>query len=380
MSNTESCIIASTPFQIISAYSIADMYPDTVFDLYIIGNFKNYIEIAKNVKRTKTFRNVVTYKLTDIRIAHDSDKPLLRAICRQFSYLRFNKIGSNIVVPGTNYSDVYYAAAVSANELLLYFQNKNHPRFHLYDDGVMTYRNVDRVLGEAEHIQIIKGTICRLIGTIKPDIYVYLPELFKKMNGNSYSVNKLESISDLLKEKLCNVFGAGSEDAVEENEVIIESKVNDYLSKDAQEKLEGIYENIIVQFGKDDVVFKRHPRDSRPEISNRKYMKSTIPFELYGCIQDWNDKRIIAWDSTAVLTLKMFYDQEPTVILLYKMVKGKINNYEETNVLYSLFKETYSNSNKFIIPETIEELETYICLHNNKKRNEGCSHYRFRGF
>ena len=126
------------------------------------------------------------------------------------------------------------------------------------------------------------------------------------------------------------------------------------------DKLEKIYEKLIKKFGIDKIAFKRHPRDERELVSARKYIYGSVPFELFGCIQDLSSNILVAWDSTAVLTPKMFFGQEPTVILLYRIVKGKINNYSETEKLYSMFSECYESKTKFIVPQTLEELQYII--------------------
>lgn len=146
---------------------------------------------------------------------------------------------------------------------------------------------------------------------------------------------------------------------IKQNTVVIECKADDYLSDTANKRLEGLYEKVkTAENG--DVVFKRHPRDGRDKYKNRKYIEGNAPFELIASMQDITSKILIAWDSTSVITPKLFWSQEPRVILLYKIVKGKIDNLEETDRFYQQFKECYNDKSRFFIPESEDELDCYL--------------------
>ena len=365
------CIIISTPFQLISAFSIVEQNAEFESDLYIIGNFKNYQNVADKVRKTGIFANVVTYSLNDIRIGQQSKNAVFRAAMRQISYMSYERSGRKIALYDRKYSRVYFAAAVSAAELIMYFQKHYKPEFYLFDDGVMTYRDIKWVNGEGEKFKTIKKLIYRCIGMPKPHIVVYSPVLFNSMYPKGEKVNELQVISERAKEFLCDIFDVSSEDIFDQPVTVIECKVSDYLTDESSEILENIYEQIIEKTGIQNIVFKRHPRDSRTPIAGREYLEGTVPFELFSCIDDLTNKVLVAWDSTAVLTPKLFYNQEPTIVLLYKLVEGKINNFEQTDRLYREFKEIYTDKTKFIIPETEQELKAAITIIMEKCNAKG---------
>lgn len=357
------CVIISTPFQLLSAFSIADNSKGYETDLYIIGNFKNYTEIASRIRNTNVFINVVAYNLNEIRLAQNCKYGFLRSAFRQISYLKYKKSGKRIAVPERKYDSVYCAAAVSATELLLYFQYKYQPSFHLFDDGVMTYRKLDWVTGNLERIQFVKKRIYKRIGKIEFDYYVYLPSLFNVLNPTETGVKRLVPLSNDIKDKVVDVFQIDKSLRIKERLLVIESKVSDYLSEESSAKLEKLYDQII-KITNGDVLFKRHPRDERSLKPDRNYLSGSTPFELFSCIQDMSQKAILAWDSTAVLTPKLFYGQEPKIILLYRLIEGKISNYKETDGFYSEFAKLYKSERRFLIPKNYRELEE-ILVHLN---------------
>ena len=78
-------------------------------------------------------------------------------------------------------------------------------------------------------------------------------------------------------------------------------------------------------------------------------------------IQNMSDKKLIAWDSTAVLTPKLFFNEEPEVVLMYRIFKVKKEALNpETDRLYTSFRESYDKIEHFSIPQTYEELISFI--------------------
>lgn len=358
------CIIVSTPFQMISALSILEQYEEYEFDLYLIENFKGCKELSEAIKGEKLFTNVVMYSLSDIRRFHTNlpnrKERILRTLGRQLSYINYMKIGESISADNRMYEKVFFAAANSALELMMYFQRKYKPQFVLFDDGVMSYRNPEHVLGNNEKFTIIKNIIFEKIGSIKPVKILYRPDLFMKMHPDDAVPMKLNTPSEKMQKIEQNLFSISLEDAIDAEVIVLECIKEEYMLETEAEKLEEIYDMITSSFKDMKILFKRHPRDMTPLKQGRNYLTLDVPFEAINCIQNFNDKILIAWDSTAVLTSKLFYDEEPIVILLYKLVRGKQDNLTETDFLYQNFKECYRNSVKFFIPETMRELMEFV--------------------
>ena len=87
------------------------------------------------------------------------------------------------------------------------------------------------------------------------------------------------------------------------------------------------------------------------------------------CIhQDFTDKILITFFSTAVFTPKMLYGQEPTIILMYKAFGSTVNINHKDDLCKSIVS-TYNDKSKVIVPESLEELT--VALNNIMKKGNG---------
>ena len=78
-------------------------------------------------------------------------------------------------------------------------------------------------------------------------------------------------------------------------------------------------------------------------------------------INDIDNKCFLSIYSTAIFSAKLLYDQEPYMILTIKMLKNEDNEHFKTmeNII-ELFKKTYRNPEKIMIPKSKEELQECI--------------------
>ena len=188
------CIVVSTPFQALSACAITEQFKDYIFDLYIIGNFNKFRELAEKLKKTKIYRNVISYELSDIRKNNRSNNPFKKKIGALFSYFSFKRI-EKIVDSNAKYEAVFFAAAHSALEFLFYVKSKFNPVFYMFDDGVRTYRNGKHFLAENGSSGKVKRLLEKIHGSILPTLLLYMPELFIKLNGDKFEIEKLVPLS-----------------------------------------------------------------------------------------------------------------------------------------------------------------------------------------
>ena len=86
-------------------------------------------------------------------------------------------------------------------------------------------------------------------------------------------------------------------------------------------------------------------------------------------MDDLNNKLFISIHSTACFSAKMLFDKEPYVILFYKLGDDEVTHVtEEFEQIVMRFKNSYSDPDKVMIPNNIEEFKeavrTYVkkCL------------------
>ena len=85
-----------------------------------------------------------------------------------------------------------------------------------------------------------------------------------------------------------------------------------------------------------------------------------IPWEVLLLNMDLKNKVFISINSTACITPKMVFDQEPFVILLYELVPECMTFYEDRGEAMKMFfakiRSSYRNPEHFYIPKTFDEL------------------------
>ena len=113
---------------------------------------------------------------------------------------------------------------------------------------------------------------------------------------------------------------------------------------------------------KNNVVFCPHPRIELEIDKDIKRLESNKAWELSLLnIDDIEDKCFISIYSTAIFSAKLLYDVEPYMILTIKLLKNEKNEHFKTmEKIIDIFKTTYRNPNKIMIPNTKEELDECI--------------------
>ena len=134
-------------------------------------------------------------------------------------------------------------------------------------------------------------------------------------------------------------------------------------SNSQKESFESDESLIYLEKYRDRVLYFPHPRNP-VGVSSFDQPKQKQIWEIRALnIDDIEDKLLISVHSTACLTPKILFDKEPYVILLYKMV---INHnwpyYQTMDQVIELFRQSYSEPEKVIIPENFDEYKKAIEL------------------
>ncbi|MDO4197496.1 MAG: hypothetical protein Q4D13_00735 [Erysipelotrichaceae bacterium] len=117
----------------------------------------------------------------------------------------------------------------------------------------------------------------------------------------------------------------------------------------------------------DDVLFCQHPRNHMDNKYGFAESDGSHIWELKVLgMKDINEKLLVAIHSTACFSPKMLFDKEPFIIFIYKLGSYEVSNMTPAfEKMIEVFKNSYSNPDKVMIPEDMEELKE--CL---KKYNE----------
>ena len=366
MKQMDAMYICTTPFQIMSAVSLAVTRREKA-DLYIDPQFDGAADLAERIRAEKIFENtVVLNDLKSIQKVRFEEGKLKRYQAILSLYARIRKAAEEILLPGVTYRRMYATHNVFVANLLMLYISKYRIRTKIcyFDDGEGSYDNVNTFrIGKADQItkkMILRGR--KLRGCRK--YYMYSPELFQAMHpDNTIPVAPLPNFSKNreVREKLERIFDITPEKGIREPVIILDALKELVLSPEDDERIVRLYDRLVEEFGEDKVIVKRHPRDSRVyEKKIHTYPYPTLPFEITLLSSEPSEMILITLLSTATIMPKLLMDEEPLTVLLYHLFKRKNGNDADRDRFFALTKGTYRDPDSIRIPDTEEELEEII--------------------
>ena len=359
-----SCFFCTTPFQIISAILLtSEIGIDS--DLYIVPQFKTASELASAIASEKIFRNVCVvdtdkfegYKRSRTKLG------LYWGIIR--NYIEVDGIVDDFLLENRDYKHLYISSKANVGRLvsLYYYKKKRLPQIHYIDDGESSYDN-KKIIEASKADRVIRllvfGVGVNEISEV--DRYLFSPELYSLINPDSTArIFPMPEITNKVKELILRVFDISKENLVTEPVLIVDILKSENMVGSESEKLIWLYKDIIEQFGKENVVIKKHPRDRATDLDIAKYYTDySIPLEALCIASDFQYKILISAGSTAIVLPKILFGAEPIVILLNKLVTTKQYEISKAEQYYEMCRSIYSDKTRFIIPNSIEEFREII--------------------
>ena len=134
-----------------------------------------------------------------------------------------------------------------------------------------------------------------------------------------------------------------------------------YLNnKDINIFIDGLLEDL--ERYKEHVLYIPHPRHKDARTYGFDYANKKQIWELKQLdIDDLEDKMLMSIHSTACFTPKILFDKEPYLLLFYKLCDDKVTyRNERFDIFVERFVKTYRDPEKILIPESIEELKSFV--------------------
>lgn len=360
----DSCYICTTPYQIWGAIALHLKKEETA-DLYIVNQFSNSENVADRISECQLFNKVKW--VDESRYKSKSRNKLVRWGGIIGSYINVTTIFEDICISATEYSKLYISSKAFVGRIfeLYHLKNRIAIKQFYFEDGIGSYCNPSLIIPRISDMVIrflFYGfrSICRSY-----ELVVFCPELFKRLNKNAKLICGSENIdATIFRDRIDEInyiFQIEKDAAIEEKYVVLDN-LNEVLFDDAnREKLYSIYRTIDERVGASNIIYKPHPRDKSIKTIDRKYYKyKSIPLESIALNTSFNNKVLFGVTSTAMVSPKMIFDDEPYIILLYKLVKTTYSDMELIESVFEAIKEVYKSKNKFFIPETEVELINII--------------------
>lgn len=328
-------------------------------DIYIIDEFFDDEAIANRLRETGLFNNVVFVK--DIP---DRSFSLNRHLGQMFpkKYLQYRLDPEKepasdylqLVTCGWNKFFVRYAE----------FLREKGIRNIFLDDGIVSYVGNMR---SNEYPGLIDKKLKAFLN--KGPYSIKIDELYLNNVGQNQSnmvkrvleLPKLVTAEKELKELLNYVFSYNEKCLTEKFIFLDQTKNKDFnMERLATKAL--IWEKIANIVPKREFVIRLHPHDmGKLDMPGLVFDKKRSLWELV-CINEVNDEKVlIGYCSTALITPKFIFDLEPIIISLYKLIEFYSKEKErEIDKIFMGLRESYRRKERVITPENIAELETAL--------------------
>ena len=352
--------ICATPFQTLNALNIQwhDQSMKYETDIYIVNEFKDAILICTEIKRTKLFSSVYLLK-PPIR---NSQCVFVRSIKLAWCYLHPDSVvrqqmGEPVDRFPSNFYDVIMA---SVTPLFVISICRLNPKaeFDMFDDGLGSYYGNVVVLGGGWKYKIFARILhYKNYATTPQKLYVNNASMCK-----SSAAVKIEQLPPWDKDFLnfaCKIFSVDLQKNQIRQRVIFLSQPFEDI--DISQSFNAIMEHL--SFISNDVLLRFHPREKGRKVPETMNIDDgSVMWELTVAMTDMNSKILIGYYSTAQMTPKMLFDQEPWLIFLYRIDESLFdeNRKKSLDIMVGDLKTNYRDKGKIFIPESINEFKEQL--------------------
>lgn len=345
--------IAHMPMHLLFAVHILKIDQIKDCDLYYIPTSNNAEELAARAEETGCFRNV--YLLPNIMIEY----PIT---LKQITDISLRRFIVRKLLKNKSYDTVYYNSDGWFLNSIIFSSLKDKKARNIFvENGVNPY--ITPYESKQWYLRLFincSGMTC-MDGRFIDSRYIFEPSLMQvAQRGMIVPLEKFDRNDDDYKKTVNYIFGYDEElDSFEGKEIII---MEQGPRKEPIDML-GLWEKVKRLIPADKTIVKSHPRQKRGELKGLGFdvfERYVTPWEVISLNQDMSDKTLMGIFSTACIYPKIMYDDEPRVIMLYKLIgidytffgKGMIGFVEGIGRLYR-------DKERFFIPESWEELEAY---------------------
>lgn len=350
--------VATVPITILEAVNFVVSNEIQDADLYLVRVFQNADEVGARLRKTKVFRKVfvvddvlLTYPITLKKCinAVKNSKSVIRLMQKtKYDFIYYNNSGWLI-------NSIFYTGAMKNNKRV-----KNIFLEHGYYSYTCDYADKPAYL---KPLIRLAGLKC-MDGSMLDELYAFHPELLKvRHDGKLVKMSAIDKKNAYLLQAVNQIFGyRASEDEFVDKDIIILEQGPMKFDFDK----EAFWDRVLQVLDKERTIIKAHPRQAESTLHGkgiRVCREHTIPWEVEIMNIDTSSKYQITIFSGSCVSSKLLFDEEPTVILLYKLlpVDKSVWNQSLLNFSDDLGNQ-YRNRKKYFVPETFEEFEQY-CIH-----------------
>lgn len=349
----KSLFICTTPFQIMNSVVIANHMND-ISNLVVLDKFKGSEYLCKDVQKCQVFQNVRLFD-DSLMWASKNKSWLLQRLSTVWTYVKCKELVEKFFPEIATYTDIFVSSRAQVNRLIYMYVSQwmTDVKIHFFDDGLGSYSG--SIIEVSSFDRFLRKT---LIGKkavdFEYDLYLYSPELFRGYQNKDVVINKI-NIADKDKDVIRKIFHLNIGDITRGENILFDTIPTDEFTPQGVIKYRDIVQRII---DRGNIVIKQHPRNNEERYNAPYFENTAIPFEVYCSQKNYDNSIFFTSCSTAVFTPKLIYDQEPSIVFLYKALSEyRKSNNSDCDKLVSCLKRMYKNPSKIMVIHNADELD-----------------------
>lgn len=345
--------IASVPLHLLVAMQMVKQKQIKDCDLYYVPTSNNARELLDAVGKTGVFRSVTM--LPNINIEY----PIT---IRQCVKIAWNRFGARKRLKGKWYDVVYYNTDGWLLNSIVYSSLSNKRAKNIFvENGINPYITPYDTKAWYLRFFIHCNLMTCMDGRFIKERYVFEPSLISvPQSGRIRRIQKLDREDAVLRNRVNQIFGYDSKlDSFEGKRILIMEQGPRKEPID----MPGLWRRVSRYICKEETIVKSHPRQKESalrELGFDMYERYTIPWEVLTLNQNMNEKTLFCIFSSSCVNPKLMYDEEPRIVLLYKLLGMDYSFFGEGMIRFvEGVGSLYRDKSRVFIPETWEELEGY---------------------
>ena len=352
----------STPYQIINAINIKEnVYQSDFADIYVLKHFHQFDLIVERLNIIGVFNCVYGIEDGDFDYRYVLP-PIKRYPLKIKDFIWCEKV----IKPYVNTDHVYDAVFYTFPNMLIefscyYFITKNkNIKFYMFEDGFSSYSDDLLAISNAKSL-FLKAMGRKQFLDVNHELFLYAPELFcKSREKKAYIVKQLPLLRGA-DSHLCRIynrlFNLEATSCIAESVLFFEQP---YEDEAVNQRIRKTLDLIIDKVDEMNLCIKLHPRGRNELYQGLKlYPFSSVPMEvLYQNMPDLGNKVLISSVSTACITPKLVFGEEPRLLLLYKYLRLEKRGIITPSLVQFIENvvNTYADKTKIMIPQDKNEL------------------------
>lgn len=350
-------VISNTYYQLITAIRLrTTLWADNKVDIILSDHSNNAESVSKRLTEEHIFNNVMWTKTKEI----DQSTHNLSLQARKFLFVLTGSLAADCFTNLFYDELVYYNTDVFVHGLFAKL-NKINPELlcSRYEEGILSYQDSSYFKGARLNLAIRIRTLFHeeILEKKTQRFYCFYPNIYEG-KLQTIAIPQFEDFKNI-GECLSRIFELKPEMSKIREKYIFFTSVYDFEGGDPIGEID-IVSKIAKLVGKDNLLIKTHPRDSRTVYAERGfhvYENSSIPWEAIQFHNDFSDKCFVTVNSGSVLGVNMIVKKKVRTYFFYDCCNlgGNTDALATKNSIEHVISNPHCNLDKICIIKNFEE-------------------------